>query len=60
LSLGKVGNGQVAVTAALWTGVQAWWVGAVLYLRHAWLPPAQHARGEIPGTVVFQEKWHCV
>jgi hypothetical protein len=27
-TLGKVANCQVAVTAALWTGVQAWMLGA--------------------------------
>jgi SRSO17 transposase len=56
-TLGKVGNCQVAVTAALWTGVQAWCVGALLYLPQTWLTPAQRARGKIPDPVVFQEKW---
>jgi len=56
-TLGKVGNCQVAVTAALWTGVQAWCVGALLYLPQAWLTPAQRARGKIPDAVAFQEKW---
>jgi SRSO17 transposase len=56
-TLGKVGNCQVAVTAALWTGVQAWCVGALLYLPQTWLTPAQRARGKIPETVRFQEKW---
>ena len=56
-TLGKVGNCQVAVTAALWTGVQAWCVGAVLYLPQSWLTPAQRARGKIPARVGFQEKW---
>jgi SRSO17 transposase len=56
-TLGKVGNCQVAVTAALWTGVQAWLVGAQLYLPEGWLTPAQRARGKIPDTVIFQEKW---
>jgi len=56
-TLGKVGNCQVAVTAALWTGVQAWCVGALLYLPQTWLTPAQRARGKIPDGVVFQEKW---
>ena len=56
-TLGKVGNCQVAVTAALWTGVQAWCVGALLYLPQTWLTPGQRARGKIPETVVFQEKW---
>ncbi|MEI6670383.1 MAG: IS701 family transposase [Acidobacteriota bacterium] len=56
-TLGKIGNCQVAVTAALWTGVQAWLVGAQLYLPVSWLTPAQRARGHIPVSVVFQEKW---
>jgi SRSO17 transposase len=56
-TLGKVGNCQVAVTAALWTGVQAWCVGALLYLPQSWLTPAQRARGKIPARAVFQEKW---
>ena len=56
-TLGKIGNCQVAVTAALWTGVQVWVVGAKLYLPATWLTPAQRPRGRIPATVVFQEKW---
>lgn len=56
-TLGKIGNCQVAVTAALWTGVHAWLVGAQLYLPPSWLTPAQRARGRIPATVLFQEKW---
>jgi SRSO17 transposase len=56
-TLGKIGNCQVAVTAALWTGVHAWLVGAQLYLPTSWLTPAQRARGRIPPSVVFQEKW---
>lgn len=56
-TLGKVGNCQVAVTAALWTGVQAWLVGAQLYLPQTWVTPAQRSRGRIPARVVFQEKW---
>jgi len=56
-TLGKIGNCQVAVTAALWTGVQAWLVGAQLYLPEGWLTPAQRDRGRIPKAVRFQEKW---
>jgi SRSO17 transposase len=56
-TLGKIGNCQVAVTAALWTGVQAWLVGAQLYLPTSWLTPEQRRRGRIPARVVFQEKW---
>jgi len=36
-TLGKLGNCQVAVAAALWTGVHAWLVGAQLYLPATWL-----------------------
>ena len=56
-TLGKIGNCQVAVTAALWTGAQAWFLGAKLYLADAWLTPAQRARAQIGPTVHFQEKW---
>jgi SRSO17 transposase len=56
-TLGKVGNCQVAVTAALWTGVHAWLLGAQLYLPDSWLTQAQRALARIPKTVVFQEKW---
>lgn len=56
-TLGKIGNCQVAVTAALWTGVQAWLVGAQLYLPEGWLTAAQRDRGRIPPRVRFQEKW---
>ena len=31
-ALGKIANCQVATTVALWTGVRAWFLGAVLYL----------------------------
>ena len=56
-ALGKVALCQVAVTAALWTGVRAWCLGARLYLPDAWLTPAARQRARIPTTVRFQEKW---
>jgi len=56
-TLGKVGNCQVAVTAALWTGVHAWLLGAQLYLPDSWLNKAQRTLGRIPKALVFQEKW---
>jgi SRSO17 transposase len=56
-TLGKVANCQVAVTAALWTGVRAWMLGAALYLPEEWLTPEARQRARIPGTVRFQEKW---
>ena len=56
-TLGRIGNCQVAVTAALWTGVRAWRVGAQLYLPESWLTPAQRDRARIPARVRLQEKW---
>ena len=56
-ALGKIANCQVAVTAALWTGVRAWWLGAALYLPEEWLTPLARERARIPGAVRFQEKW---
>jgi SRSO17 transposase len=56
-TLGKVANCQVAVTAALWTGVRAWMVGAALYLPDTWLTPEARQRAHIPASIRFQEKW---
>ena len=56
-TLGKIANCQVAVTAALWTGAQAWFLGARLYLSDAWLTVEQRTRAHIGPTVRFQEKW---
>ena len=56
-TLGKVANCQVAVTAALWTGVRAWMLGAALYLPEEWLTPEARQRVRIPSTVHFTEKW---
>lgn len=56
-TLGKVANCQVAVTAALWTGVRAWMVGAALYLPDVWLTAEARQRAKIPAVVRFQEKW---
>jgi SRSO17 transposase len=56
-TLGKIANCQVAVTAALWTRVRAWMLGAALYLPEEWLTPEARARVRIPATVRFQEKW---
>jgi SRSO17 transposase len=56
-TLGKVANCQVAVTAALWTGVRAWMLGAALYLPADWLTPEARQRARIPASVRFQEKW---
>ena len=56
-ALGKVANCQVAVTAALWTGLRGYLVGAALYLPEAWLTDAARERARIPASVRFQEKW---
>lgn len=56
-TLGKVANCQVAVTAALWTGVRAWMLGAALYLPESWLTPEARQQGRVPTAVAFQEKW---
>lgn len=56
-TLGKIGNCQIAVTAALWTGVRAWLLGAELYLPEPWLTPERRQAAHIPARVRFQEKW---
>src|SRR5262245_55407350 len=57
-ALGKIANCQVAVTAALWTGVRAWVTGALLYLPKPWLSDAdRRAVAHIPAGATFQEKW---
>jgi len=56
-ALGKIANCQVAVTAALWTGVRAWGLGARLYLPEEWLTPRARAQARIPSTVQFEPKW---
>jgi SRSO17 transposase len=56
-ALGKIANCQVATTVALWTGTQAWWLGAQLYLPQDWLSSARRALARIPASTPFQEKW---
>src|SRR5215203_5139261 len=56
-ALGKIANCQTAVTVALWTGAQAWMVGAALYLPESWLTPAQRTRARIPASAGGQPKW---
>jgi SRSO17 transposase len=56
-ALGKVANCQVAVTAALWTGVCGYLLGAALYLPEVWLTDAAREPARIPAGVRFQEKW---
>lgn len=54
---GQIVNCQAAVTAAWWTGLRAYFVGAALYLPHEWMTDAARTHARIPGTVTFQEKW---
>ncbi|HKA58334.1 MAG TPA: IS701 family transposase [Gemmatimonadales bacterium] len=56
-TLGKIGNCQIGVTAALWTGVRAWLLGAELYLPQPWLTRERRQQAGIPPRVRFQEKW---
>jgi SRSO17 transposase len=56
-TLGKIGNCQIAVTAALWTGVRAWLLGAELYLPQTWLTRERRQQARIPRRVEFHEKW---
>jgi SRSO17 transposase len=55
--VGQGANCQVAVTAALWTGVRAWMLGAALYVPNTWLTDEARAHGKIPATSRFQEMW---
>src|SRR6185503_13321432 len=56
-ALGKIANCQVAVTAALWTDVRAYLLGATLYLPEEWLTDAALQRARVPAALRFQEKW---
>lgn len=57
-ALGKISNCQVATTALLWAKGRAWMLGAALYLPKEWTRDrARCARGQVPPTVFFQEKW---
>jgi SRSO17 transposase len=56
-ALGKIANCQVAVTAALWTGVRAYMLGAALYLPEEWLTAVARTEARVPRTIDFQEKW---
>lgn len=56
-ALGKIANCQVAVTAALWTGMRAPRLGATLYLPEEWLTPLARQGARIPAAIRFQEKW---
>ena len=56
-ALGKIANCQVAVTAALWTGVRAYLLGAALYLPEEWVTDSARQQARIPARIGFQEKW---
>lgn len=57
-TLGKITNCQVAVTAMLWSGVRAWWLGAALYLPEDWAKDrTRRTKARVPTSVVFQKKW---
>lgn len=56
-ALGKIANCQVAVTAALWTGVRGYLLGAALYLPEEWVTPTARDRARVPASIRFQEKW---
>ena len=56
-AVGKVANGQVAVTAALWTGLRAYLLGAALYVPEAWLTDAARDRARLPRGGRLQAKW---
>lgn len=57
-TLGKIGNCQVAVTAALWTGVRAWLVAAALYLPESWTSdPERCRRAHVPESMRLRKKW---
>lgn len=56
-ALGKIANGQTAVTVALWTGARAWMLGATLYLPEPWLTPSQRTRARIPAGVRGRPTW---
>ena len=56
-ALGKIANCQVAVTAALWTGLRAYLLGAALYVPEEWVTDTARDRARVPATITFQEKW---
>ncbi len=56
-ALGKVANCQVAVTAALWTGLRAYLLGAALSVPEAWLTDAAREHARIPRAVRGQARW---
>lgn len=53
----QIVNCQAAVTAALWSGGRAYFVGAALYLPKEWLNATAQTEAHIPQAVRFQQKW---
>jgi SRSO17 transposase len=56
-TLGKIGNCQIGVTTALWTGARAWLLGAHLYVPKTWLTAERRRQARIPTRQRFEEKW---
>lgn len=56
-TLGKIGNCQIGVTTALWTGTRAWLLGAALYVPKPWLTASRRREAHIPALQSFEEKW---
>jgi SRSO17 transposase len=54
---GQIINCQKVVTAAFWTGTQAYFIGAALYLPEEWLTDDARATARIPAVVRFQQRW---
>ena len=52
---GKIANCQVATTVALWTGVRAWFLGAMLYLPETVADGRRAAARAHSAGVAFQE-----
>ena len=57
-ALGKIGNGQVAVSSALIADRRTWPLTFELYLPKSWTEdPARRAAGGLPDILRFREKW---
>jgi len=56
-TLGKIGNCQIGVTTAVWTGTRAWLLGAQLYVPKTWLTAERRREAHIPPRQRFAEKW---
>jgi SRSO17 transposase len=57
-AVGKIANGQIAVSTALIADGLAWLTSLELYLPETWAADdAQRARAQIPPSIRFREKW---